>query len=85
MPLMLPVSNEIFDLPNLGDVSLSLLIVSPNLDAVGNHLSQAVARDLRNKLGNEPESEEESPCLSHFDAKCQNPEVAPAVGFEPTT
>ena len=79
------MSSAIFDLPKLGDGLLGSPIGSPNLDAEGQNLSQAVARDLRKKLGNEPESEAESPCLSHYDAECQNPVVAPAVGFEPTT
>ena len=86
---LLPVSHAIFDLPNLGDGSLGSPIGSPigspNLDAEGHNLSQADARDLRKKFGNDSESEEESHCLSHYDAKCQNPAVAPAVGFEPTT
>ena len=56
-------------------------IGSPNLDA----LSQDDARDLRKKFGNDFESEEESLDLSHYDAECQKPVVAPAVGFEPTT
>ncbi len=54
-------------------------------DAEGHDLSHPDSRDLRKKLGNDSESEEESPCLSHYDAECQNPVVAPAVGFEPTT
>ena len=41
-------------------------------------------RDLRKKFGKDIENQEESPCLSHHDAECQNPVVAPAVGFEPT-
>ena len=47
-------------------------------------MSRDDSQDLRKKLGNDSESEEESHCLSHYDAKCQNPTVAPAVGFEPT-
>ena len=66
---LLPVSHAIFDLPNLGDGSLGSPIGSPNLDAEGQNLSQAVARDLRKKLGNEPESEEESRDLTQDDPK----------------
>tara|TARA_B100001250_G_scaffold403381_1_gene417855 strand:- start:130 stop:489 length:360 start_codon:yes stop_codon:yes gene_type:complete len=47
-------------------------------------VSRDDSQDLRKKFGNDSESEEESHCLSHYDAKCQNPAVAPAVGFEPT-
>ena len=55
------------------------------MDAEGHDLSQDDARDLRQKFGNDSESEEESLDLSHYDAECQKPVVAPAVGFEPTT
>ena len=57
----------------------------PNLDAEGRNLSQADAWDLLKKFGNNFETEEESPCQSHYGAECQNSMVAPAVGFEPTT
>ena len=48
-------------------------------------VSKGDSQDLRKKLSKEYKSEEESPCLSHYDAECQKTVVAPAVGFEPTT
>ena len=82
---LLPVSDAIAELPNLDGGLQGSPMGSPNLDAEGQNLSQAVARDLRKKFGKEIENQEGSLYLSHHDAECQNPEVAPAVGFEPTT
>ena len=48
-------------------------------------MSQGVSQDLRKKFDNDIENQEDSLCLSHYDAECQKPVVAPAVGFEPTT
>ena len=49
------------------------------------NVSQGVSQDLRKKFDKDIENQEESPCLSHYDAECQKPVVAPAVGFESTT
>ena len=48
-------------------------------------VSEGDSQKKRKKFSKKFESEEESPCLSHYVAECQNPVVAPAVGFEPTT
>ena len=48
-------------------------------------VSEGDSQKKRKKFGKHIENQEESPCLSHYDAECQKPVVAPAVGFEPTT
>ena len=48
-------------------------------------VSEVVSQDLRKKFDKDIENQEESLCLSHYDAECQKSVVAPAVGFEPTT
>ena len=48
-------------------------------------MSQGVSQDLRKKFGKDIENQEGRLDLSHYDAECQKPVVAPAVGFEPTT
>ena len=48
-------------------------------------VSEGDSQKKRKKFGKDIENQEESPYLSHYDAECQKPVVAPAVGFEPTT
>ena len=48
-------------------------------------VSEGDSQKKRKKFSKDIEREEKSPCLSHYVAECQNPVVAPAVGFEPTT
>ena len=48
-------------------------------------VSEGDSQKKRKKFGKDIENQEESPCLSHYNAECQKPVVAPAVGFEPTT
>ena len=48
-------------------------------------VSEGDSQKKRKKFGKDIENQEGRLDLSHYDAECQKPVVAPAVGFEPTT
>ena len=82
---LMPVGDAISKLPSISIDSQYSPIHSPKMFSGCQNVSQGVSQDLRKKFDKDIENQEESPCLSHYDAECQKPVVAPAVGFEPTT
>ena len=77
--------DAISKLPSIAINSQYSPIHSPKMFSGCQNMSQGVSQDLRKKFSKEIENQEGSLDLSHYDAECQKPVVAPAVGFEPTT
>ena len=82
---LMPVGDAISKLPSISIDSQYSPIHSPKMFSGCQNVSQGVSQDLRKKFDKDTENQEGSLDLSHYDAECQKPVVAPAVGFEPTT